>query len=162
MKYGEGQDNWCQVFCFNFSEHYSMSNILHKDSSKVSYAQKSIVSKKLDNFAKITLRVTETGPSRISPVMRLVVPISGLTVKISRFSLDPTIAYIHQHLFKIYYFQFEHCHDTSQNIHAPYSCSCLFSLFLQPKYTAVVSFSWHYFPSSSLLCIISFSVSILI
>ena len=34
--------------------------------------------------------------------------------------------------------------------------------FLQPKYTAVGSFSWHYFSSSSLLCIILFSVSILI
>ena len=97
----------------------------------------------------------------ISPVMLLVAPISGLRVKISRFSLDPTIAYTHQHLFKIYYFQFEHCYDTSQNIHTPYSCICLFSLFLQPKYTAVGSFSWHYFPSSSLLCIILFSVSIL-
>ena len=42
-----------------------MSNILPKDSSKVSYTQKLIVSKKFDNFAKITLRVTETGPSRI-------------------------------------------------------------------------------------------------
>ena len=89
----------------------------------------------------------------ISPVMLLVAPISGLTVKMSRFSLDPTIAYIHQHLFKIYYFQFEHCYDTSQNIHTTYPCICLFSLFLQPKYTAVGSFSWHYFPSSSLLCI---------
>ena len=98
----------------------------------------------------------------ISPVMLLVAPISGLTVKISRFSLDPTIAYIHQHLFKIYYFKFEHCYDTSQNIRTPYSCICLFCLFLQPKYTAVRSFSWHYFPPSSLLCIISFSVSILI
>ena len=98
----------------------------------------------------------------ISPVMLLMAPISGLTVKISRFSLDPTIAYIHQHLFKIYYFQFEHCYDTSQNIQTPYSCICLFSLFLQPKYTAVGSFSWHYFPSNSLLCIILFSVSVLI
>ena len=34
--------------------------------------------------------------------------------------------------------------------------------FLQPKYTAVWSFSWHYFLSSSLLCIILFSASILI
>ena len=42
-----------------------MSNILPKDSSKVSYTQKLIVSKKFDNFAKIILRVTETGPSRI-------------------------------------------------------------------------------------------------
>ena len=42
-----------------------MSNILPKDSSKVNYTQKLIVSKKFDNFAKITLRVTETGPSRI-------------------------------------------------------------------------------------------------
>ena len=91
--------------------------------------------------------------------MLLVAPISGLTVKISRFSLDPTIAYIHQHFFKIYYFQFEHYYDTSQNIHTQYSCICLFSLFLQQKYTAVGSFSWHYFPSSSLLCInIIFSV----
>ena len=97
-----------------------------------------------------------------SLVMLLVATISGLTVKISRFSLDPAIAYIKQHLFKIYYFQFEHCYDTSQNIHTPYSCICLLSLFLQPKYTAVGSFSWHYFPSSSLLCIILFSVSILI
>ena len=40
----------------------------------------------------------------ISPVMLLVAPISGLTVKISRFSLDPTIAYIHQHLFKFIIF----------------------------------------------------------
>ena len=47
------------MICFNFSEHYSMSNILSKDSSKVSYTQKLIVSK-FDNFAKITLRVTET------------------------------------------------------------------------------------------------------
>ena len=54
------------MFCFNFSEHYSMSNVLTKDSSKVSYTQKLIVSKKFDNFAKITLRVTETGPSRIT------------------------------------------------------------------------------------------------
>ena len=53
------------MFCFNFSEHYSMSNILPKDSSKVSYTQKLVVSKKLDNFAKITLGVTETGHSRI-------------------------------------------------------------------------------------------------
>ena len=50
---------------FYFSEHYSMSNILPKGSSKVSYTQKLIVSKKFDHFAKITLRVTETGPSRI-------------------------------------------------------------------------------------------------
>ena len=42
-----------------------MSNILPKDSSKVSYTQKFIVSKKFDNFGKITRRVTETGPSRI-------------------------------------------------------------------------------------------------
>ena len=98
----------------------------------------------------------------ISPVMLLVAPISGLTVKISSFSLDRAIVYIHQHLFKIYYFQFEHCYDTSQNIHTPYPCICLFSLYLQPKYTAVGSFSWHYFPSSSLRCITLFSVSILI
>ena len=97
-----------------------------------------------------------------SPVTLLVAPISGLTVKISTIYLDPTIAYIHQHLFKIYYFQFEHWYNTSQNIHTTYSCICLFSLFLQPMYTAVGSFSWHYFPSSSLLCIILFSVSILI
>ena len=45
-----------------------MSNILPKDSSKVSYTQKLIVSKKFDNFAKLTLRVTETGPSRINPL----------------------------------------------------------------------------------------------
>ena len=32
----------------------------------------------------------------ISPVMLLVAPTSGLTVKISRFSLDSTVAYIHQ------------------------------------------------------------------
>ena len=42
-----------------------LSNILPKDSSKVSYTQKLIVIKKFDNFAKITLRVTETGPPRI-------------------------------------------------------------------------------------------------
>ena len=48
----------------------------------------------------------------ISPVMLHMALISGLTVKISRFPLDPTIVYIHQHLFKIYYFKFEHCYDT--------------------------------------------------
>ena len=42
-----------------------MSNILPKDSSKVSYTQKLTVSKQFVNFAKRTLRVTETGPSRI-------------------------------------------------------------------------------------------------
>ena len=77
--------------------------------------------------------------------MLLVAPLSGPAVKISRFSWDPAIAYIHQHLFKKYYFQIEQCYDTSQNIHTPYSCICLFSLFLQPKYTAVGSFSWYYF-----------------
>ena len=90
----------------------------------------------------------------ISLVMLLVAPISGSTVKISRFSLDPTIPYIHQHLFKKYYFQIEQCYDTSHKIHTPYSCIYLFSLVLQPKYTAVGSFSWYYFPSSSLLWII--------
>ena len=109
------------------------------------------------------VRLTENNyyTNIISPVMLLVAPISGLTVKISGFSLDSTIAYIHQHLFKIYYFQFKHCYDTSQNIHTPYPCICLFSLLLQPKYTTVGSFLWHYFPSSSLLYIF-FSVSILI
>ena len=76
----------------------------------------------------------------ISPVILRVAPISGLTVKISIFSLHPTIAYIHQHLFKIYYFQFEQCYDTTQNMHTQYSYICLFSFFLQPKYTAVGSF----------------------
>ena len=42
-----------------------MSNILPKDSSKVSYTQKLTVSKQFDNFAKRTIRVTETGPTRI-------------------------------------------------------------------------------------------------
>ena len=40
----------------------------------------------------------------ISPVMLFVTPISGLTVKICRFSLVPTIAYIHQNLFKYFIF----------------------------------------------------------
>ena len=42
-----------------------MSNILPKDSFKVSNTQKLTVSKQFDNFAKRILRVTETGPSRI-------------------------------------------------------------------------------------------------
>ena len=45
-----------------------MSNILPQDSSKVSYTQNLFVSKKFDNFDKITLRVTETGPSRIQMI----------------------------------------------------------------------------------------------
>ena len=94
----------------------------------------------------------------ISLVMLLVAPISGLTVKISIF-YDPTIAYIHQHVFKKYYFQIEHCYDTPQNIHTHIPA---FVYFLQPKYTAVESFSWYHFFSSTLLCIILFSVSILI
>ena len=94
----------------------------------------------------------------ISLVILLMAPISGLKMKISRFSKDPTIAYIHHHLFKKYYFQIDRCYDTSQNKHTPYSCICLFSLFLQPKYTAFGTFSWHYFPSSSLLCNIFCSV----
>ena len=69
----------------------------------------------------------------LSLVMLLVAPISGLTVRNSRFSQDPTIAYIHHHLFKKYSFQIEHCYDTSQNIHTPYSCICLFSLFFTAK-----------------------------
>ena len=62
---GKVKINGVKCFVFIFSEHYSMSNILPKGSSKVSFTQKLIVSKKIDNFAKITLRVTETGPSRI-------------------------------------------------------------------------------------------------
>ena len=100
--------------------------------------------------------------TNISLVMLLVAPMSGLTVKISRFSQDPTIAYIHQHLFKNYYFQIELCYDTSQNTHTPYSCICSLSSFFQPKNTAVGSFSRYYFPPSSLHWIILFSVPILI
>ena len=70
----------------------------------------------------------------ITQVMLLVAPISGLTVKISRFSLDPTIAYIHQHLFKIYYFQFEHCYDTSQKHAYP----IFLHLFIKFVFTARV------------------------
>ena len=76
----------------------------------------------------------------ISLVMLLMAPISGLTVKISRFSLDPTIAYIHQQLFKIYYFQFEHCYETSQYIQTPYSCICLFSFFTAKVYCSQIIF----------------------
>ena len=68
-KYGEGQDKRCQLFCFIFSEHYSVSNILPKDSSKVSYTLKISVSKQFDNFDKRALRVTETGTSRINVVL---------------------------------------------------------------------------------------------
>ena len=59
------------MFCFYFSEHYSMSNILPKSSSKVSNTHKLIISKKFDNFAKITLRVTETGPSGIKVIVKI-------------------------------------------------------------------------------------------
>ena len=95
----------------------------------------------------------------ISLVMLLVAPISGLTVKISRFSLDPTIAYIPQHLFKIYYFQFEHCNDTLQNIHAPYSCICLFSLFFTTNvYCSRIIFMALFYVQFSALHYIIFSV----
>ena len=40
----------------------------------------------------------------------------GLTVHISRYSKDPTIAYIHQKLVET-----EHCNGTSKNIHTPYN-----------------------------------------
>ena len=53
-KNGVGQVKRCQMFCFNFSDHFSISNILPKDNSKVSFTQKLTVSKKFDNFAKIT------------------------------------------------------------------------------------------------------------
>ena len=97
----------------------------------------------------------------ISLIMLLVAPISGLTVKISRFlgsnhSLYPS-TFIQQKLFSnrtLLWYPTKHTY--------PCSCICLFSLFLQTKYIAVRSFSWHYFPPSSLLCIILFSVSILI
>ena len=50
-----------------------------------------------------------------------------------------------------------------QKMYIPHIPACVYLVcFLQPKYTAVGSFSWHYFPSSSLLCIILFSVSTLI
>ena len=56
-----------------------MSNILPKDGSKVSYTQKLIVTKKFDNFAKITLRVTETGPPRIKePAKQNIFSLAGL------------------------------------------------------------------------------------
>ena len=45
-----------------------MSNILPKDSSKVSYTLKITVSKQFDNFTKRALRVTETGTSRIDDI----------------------------------------------------------------------------------------------
>ena len=56
-----------------------MSNILPKDSSKVSYTQKLIVTKKFDNFAKITFRVTETSPSRIKePAKQIIFSLAEL------------------------------------------------------------------------------------
>ena len=54
---------------FKFSELYSVSNILLKNSSKMTFTQKLIVSKKFDSNAERTLRVTETGPSRIHTSM---------------------------------------------------------------------------------------------
>ena len=42
-----------------------MSNILPKDSSKVSYTLNVTVSKQFESFANRALRVTETGTSRI-------------------------------------------------------------------------------------------------
>ena len=49
----------------------------------------------------------------VSLVMLLIAPILGPTVKISRFSSNPTIAHILQHLFKTNYFQIKHRYDTS-------------------------------------------------
>ena len=76
----------------------------------------------------------------ISLVMLLVAPISGLTVEISRFSKDPTIAYIRQHLLKRYKFQIKHCYDTSQNIHTHIPAFDHLVCFFKSKYTAVGSF----------------------
>ena len=85
--------------------------------------------------------------------MLLVAPISGLTVKISRFSLDPAIVYTHQYLFKIYYFQFEHCYDTSHTY--PISLHLFIKFVLTAKvycsqiiFVALFSFQFsalHYF-----------------
>ena len=61
-----------------------------------------------------------------------------------------------------YYFQREQCYDTSQNIYAHIPAFVYLVCFLQPKYTEVGSFSWYYFPSSSLLWIVLLSVSLLI
>ena len=63
---GKVKINGVNCFFFIFSEHYSISNILPKDSSKVSYTLKITVSKQFDIFAKRALRVTETGTSRIN------------------------------------------------------------------------------------------------
>ena len=62
---GKVKINGVNCFVLFFSEHYSMSNILPKDSFKVSYTLKITVSKQFDNFAKRALRVTETGTLRI-------------------------------------------------------------------------------------------------
>ena len=50
-----------------------MSNILPRDSSKVSYTLKITVSKQFDNFAKRALRVTETGTSRILKICNMAI-----------------------------------------------------------------------------------------
>ena len=62
---GKVKINVSIVLFYFFSIHYSMSKILPKDSSKVSYTQKLTASEQFDNFAKRTLRANETGPSRI-------------------------------------------------------------------------------------------------
>ena len=49
-----------------------MSNILSKDSSKVSYTLKITASKQFDNFAKRALRITETGTSRIHMISNII------------------------------------------------------------------------------------------
>ena len=64
---GKVKINGVNCFVFFFLNTI-LSNILPKDSSKVSCTLKSTVSKQFDNFAKRTLRVTETGTSRIQPL----------------------------------------------------------------------------------------------
>ena len=91
-------------------------------------------------------------------VMLLMTLISGLALKNSRISWDPSIAYIFQHLFKTRYFQAEHCYDTSQNRHGRYSGFYLFSSFSQQKYTAGWSFRGIIFRQCLCFCILFVSV----
>ena len=53
---------------------------------------------------------------------------------------------------KTYYFKTKHCYDTSQNMHTPYSCVSLFSLFLRTKYTACSLLSFHGIIFRPVLC----------
>ena len=132
---GSRQHSTCRTLPYEGLER-EFSSLSSEEVPKLLYKNKESFSSKNKCSVKfLSQMVLQTEKSNFTYFvllgMLLIAPISDPTVKIIRFSKDPTIAQIMLHLFKANYFQTEQRCDTSQNRHILNACCCLFCFFSQ-------------------------------